>query len=300
MDIREVLIIVKRSALARIVSKRELDFDEAPIESLRINARLHKETLQVVRKALNERGIRSDVVQRAGLPHLRRSADSYDLVITIGGDGTLLRSSHMVTRTPMLGVNSSPSNSVGMLCGATAESFPGVMDRISRGRIKPVMAQRIQATIKGKPFCPPALNDILFAHRIPASTSRYIAAYRGISEAQKSSGVWIATAAGSTAAVLSCGARALPIQSKKLQFVVRELYGFNNPSRIRHGIINPDEYLEIRSTTIDGAVYVDGQATEYHIPFGVSVFFSLSPNPIPLVGYNREQREAQRIMNYEL
>jgi len=291
MEIREVLIVVKRSALERISSKRELDTKDAPIESLETGDRLHKEALHAVRRALDERRIRYDVVQRAGLPRLRRIADSYDIVITIGGDGTLLRSSHTVMRTPMLGVNSSPANSVGMLCGASAESISPVLDKVIKGVMKPVMIQRVQATIKERPLCPPALNEILFAHRNPASTSRYILAYRGRREPQRSSGVWIATAAGSTAAIHSAGGRVLPIRSKKLQFVVRELYPLNNPACTPGGIINPDEHLEIQSTTIDGAVYVDGQPTEYHIPFGTSVFFSLSPHSLPLIGYNREQRK---------
>ncbi len=49
---------------------------------------------------------------------LNRTIDNLDLIITIGGDGTFLRTaSHIYnTNTPILGITSDPTRSVGALC----------------------------------------------------------------------------------------------------------------------------------------------------------------------------------------
>lgn len=290
MEILDALVVVKRSALERLAPQRDKVLGESRA-SLEQHAMKHKNALDIVRKVLKKRGIRADVVWRAGLPKIIRRADTYDLVITIGGDGTLLRSSHFIKNALALGLNSNPSHSVGMLCGANPYNFEEIIENVCSGKLKPLEIHRAGATISGRPVCPPALNDILFAHRVPAATSRYVIKYRGKKEEQKSSGVWLATAAGSTAAAMSAGAKPLPIASRKLQFIVRELYHPRTKGSLRLGALQPGEKLEIRSTTIDGAIYIDGQPSPFHVPFGVNVSFSLYPYPLRLLGYNRNARE---------
>ena len=82
----------------------------------------------------------------------------------------------------------------------------------------------MQVEIDGVPVYSRVLNDVLFSHPIPAATTRYAIRRDGRAEEQRSSGVWIATAAGSTAAIHSAGGKILPITSQRLQFVVREPY----------------------------------------------------------------------------
>ena len=53
----------------------------------------------------------------------------------------------------------------------------------------------------------PILNDILFANLYPAAVTRYKIKYNGRQEVHKSSGVWISTATGSTAAISAAGGK---------------------------------------------------------------------------------------------
>mgnify|MGYP005832286367 CR=1 FL=1 len=291
MKIKEVLIVFKKSALERIGSKKAI-LSKCELENLEKNARMHYDTLEKVKKILGYYDIESHVIKRTKLPCHDRSADSYDLVITIGGDGTLLRGAHFVTTTPVLGVNSAPSNSVGLLCSATADNFQMILDKIVKDKMKPLLLQRVQAFINNEPICPPALNEVLFAHRSPASTSRYIICFNGKEENHKSSGVWIATPSGSTAAVFAAGGKVLPIKSRNLQFVVREPFILHKPLELIEGIIKPRDKLEIISKTIEGALFIDGQPDIYPIPFGLKVRFKVSPYPLPLMGYNLEKRRS--------
>jgi len=54
--------------------------------------------------------------------------------------------------------------------------------------------------------------------------SRYYLQVGKLLEEQRSSGVWIATAAGSTGGLRSAGGKVLPKEDKKFQYKPRELY----------------------------------------------------------------------------
>src|SRR6185295_12301282 len=83
---------------------------------------------------------------------------------------------------------------------------------------------RMSVAINGKPVREQAFNDVLIAHRNPAAMTRYRLTIGASQEDQRSSGVWISTAAGSTAGIRSAGGRRMPITAKRLQYLVREPY----------------------------------------------------------------------------
>ena len=100
------------------------------------------------------------------------------------------------------------------------------------------------------------LNEALFCHASPAATSRYmLRLLKGAAgtraeqvvdeEEQKSSGLWVGPAAGSTAAQRSAGGAVLPLTSQKIQFVVREPYvGADARTRMTVGLVEPKARLE--------------------------------------------------------
>ena len=72
------------------------------------------------------------------------------------------------------------------------------------------------------------LNDILVCHHNPGAMSRYFLTVEGTREEQRSSGVWIATAAGSSGGLHSAGGKVLTQKSKEFQYRPRELYRGKN------------------------------------------------------------------------
>ena len=58
------------------------------------------------------------------------------------------------------------------------------------------------------------LNDILICHHNPGAMSRYYLTVGRVREEQRSSGVWIATAAGSSGGLHSAGGKVLPRKIK--------------------------------------------------------------------------------------
>ncbi len=65
---------------------------------------------ETVAAALEAVGIEARHLDRA---EFQGPAEDEDLVVTVGGDGTMLDASHRVRETPILGFNSDPDRSVG-------------------------------------------------------------------------------------------------------------------------------------------------------------------------------------------
>ena len=88
-------------------------------------------------------------------------------------------------------------------------------------------------------------------------------------EEHRSSGIWISTPAGSTAGIKSAGGKVMPLNSKRLQYLVRELY--REPQRsyaLTHGFIAANEEIIVASKMQKAHLYVDGARTIYDFPFG--------------------------------
>jgi hypothetical protein len=103
-------------------------------------------------------------------------------------------------------------------------------------------------------------------------------------EEHRSSGLWIAGPAGSTAGIASAGGRRMPLLSRRIQFRARELY--RAPGRtygLASGFVPPGETLLIESRMEDGWLFLDGARTSYRFPFGAKAEVRLSQTPLHLV-----------------
>src|SRR5262249_21906151 len=84
-----------------------------------------------------------------------------------------------------------------------------------------------------------------------------------------SSGVWISTAAGSTAGIGSAGGKKMPLRSRRIQYLVRELYREpNRKYQFTRGFVEPGDAITIASKMAEGQLYIDGARTMYPFPFG--------------------------------
>jgi len=282
MHIRSVLVVAKKTVLTRFTVDR---FDPKFAELLAHNDPLvaryrdghtaNEETLTRVRETLRDRGIPFREVHRT----TKRDVRQHSLVISVGGDGTLLDASHGVVDEPVLAVNSAPHYSVGHFCGAQAHDFAARLDDICADRIVPIALNRIAVTVNGRLLPHPALNDILFAHTNPAATTRYRLCVGEDTEDHMSSGVWVSTAAGSSAAIHTAGGVRQPILSKDLQYLVRELYRPPQTDlRLTGGILS--EPLTVISRLHEGAVFLDGHRLRHRVGYGDRVVVRCHEHPL--------------------
>lgn len=285
-----VLCVYKKSAYQIYVHERRhtrveelLRAHDPAVAGLLRAHRAHQRTLDEARRVLRALGARATFRQRSA----RGSIAGFDLVVTLGGDGTLLWASQAVgTACPVVAINSAPKDSVGYFCAASREDLADVLQTALRGRLRETKLTRMRVDIDGELCSTRVLNDALFCHLSPAATSRYALRFRGRHETHKSSGVWIATPAGSAAAVRSAGGRLLPVSSSRLQFLVREPYTIGRPAyRLLQGVVAANEQLEIQSHMRTGRLYLDGPHVWRVVEIGSRLRFSRSAEPLSLLGF---------------
>ena len=138
---------------------------------------------------------------------------------------------------------------------------------------------------------PRAINDILIVHDDPATMSRYRLALGRQRELQKSSGLWVATAAGSSSAVLAAGGTRLPWGAAKYQYRPRELYrGRLSHPRLTGGVLAAGSRLRVTWLMRRGSAFVDGPHVQVPLRFAdeLEVYLSFD-DPLRVLGLTTKQ-----------
>ena len=288
------IVVAKRSSWQRFVEETQdphvlelLRRNDPSVSRMRAAHEAHEACVREVFEAL--------ALLSIGARHIGSPAESFDaegarLVITVGGDGTLLTASHHVVGTPVLGVNSAPGHSVGFFCGTGPGSVEKNLRRALAGELESVTLTRMEVSRNGRLVSSRVLNDALVCHSCPAATSRYILEIDGITEEQRSSGFWIGPAAGSTAAQRSAGGEVLPLDATDIQLVVREPY---NPRGRRllltRKVMARGETLLVRSKMFDARMFLDGPAEMQPLALGDVLEFRVSQEPLTLLGLSSQR-----------
>ena len=216
----------------------------------------HYATLEKLKSELDKRQISYECMARADL---KQSADHYDLVISVGGDGTFLDASHFVRSTRILGVNSARSSSFGHFCLGNIDNVATVLDDVLNGKLSPHPLLRLQLFLNGKAIPELVTNEVLVCHSNPAGTSRYYMTIGAVREEQRSSGIWIGTPAGSTGSTKSAGGPIMPITDQHFQYIVREPW--ERPGQnfeLKAGVLKKNERIALISGMRTGAMFIDG------------------------------------------
>lgn len=267
-----------RRLLARLSAAERSRLLRADIEN--------RQSVRDVERHLRREGIRHDLVYRGRLA----ASPRYDLIVTVGGDGTFLTAAHYSHGTPILGVNSDPRHSLGLFTCTDRHGFARSLERALAGRMRAVKLNRFAVEVNGEPLPEFVLNDVLFAHRSPAIMSRYEIAADGRREQQRSSGLWISTAAGSTAAILAAGGRKMPIASKRIQHLTREPYGWPAPRyRLTHG--QASRTVELTVLMDAACLWVDGSRLRHDVRLGDRVTVRTGAPPATVLGFDRARRD---------
>lgn len=188
---QNILVVVKQTPYETYRQMQKLG--TAPIalrwERLKNRYEAHRRCVDTVTGILDRSNVSYSVTKREELH--RGSVVGKDLVIAVGGDGTVLNTSSFIDDTiPVLGVNSDPTlahekgvhklkderRSTGALCAATANDVLNILPEILLGNIAPGLRARMQCLVRSaytETRLPPALNDILVSNPIPAAISRF-------------------------------------------------------------------------------------------------------------------------------
>ena len=222
---------------------------------------IQKASIETVKSALIESGAKVKMLYRSDLSET--VTRGIDLAVTIGGDGTFIETSHFIdAKTPILGVNSDPSRSIGFLSACNGSEFPEFFSQLSN--LPKLNISRSQAIINGNKTGPPILNDILFSNPNPAATTRY----RIGEQLFRNSGFLVATAAGSTAWIFQEGGTPLPLEDTRLQSYHRGNRG---------SLPTISNSISLKSLTSKGRLYIDGEHLSFPLSIGQTLELQTGP-----------------------
>ncbi|MGV8151679.1 MAG: NAD(+)/NADH kinase [Candidatus Nanoarchaeia archaeon] len=205
--------------------------------------------------------------------------DKLDLVITIGGDGVFIRTSHFLRKTPIIGINSEPELSEGALTSLQDTEVEKLKD-ILAGNYNTIQRERARVLKNDKLICELALNEVYIGTNSQFHVSRYIIEFKDISEEQRSSGVLVVTGSGSNAWYKSAGGSPFNYNEKKLKVLVREPYisRIFKPKILNLELTNEDEITFISKRRDGGIIAIDGNVTyEFNNNDRIDVRISLQP-----------------------
>ena len=235
-----------------------------------------KLTLGKVRNILKKYKVNYKIINRGNLS--RKIFENSSLIIAVGGDGTFLRAAQFIRNQFLFGVNADVKNKEGFLMNADKANFGKKIRKILNGRFKIAKLQRLEAYINNKKIETLALNEFFVGPIKSYHAAKYVIKVDGVKERQKSSGILVSTPIGSRAWANSCCNKALPLNSKNFQFIVREPYQgkiFKN-YKLKYGVLRKHQKLNIISEMLDGILIADSVGKEYRLKNGSKVTIRLS------------------------
>ena len=175
---------------------------------------VHDKSLERVRESLDElvRDRGTAITFKARETVTREDFAGRDLVVILGGDGTLTSIAHSIdSETPVMGVNSHPQDddedgSYGFYMGSDPEHFDSdiraALDGDAIVNVLPRLQAEIVTTSGKRILSDPALNDLIIANTHQYQPSRYrlqrdeLSNEGGIDVVQRSSGCLFSTFLG--------------------------------------------------------------------------------------------------------
>ena len=206
---------------------------------------------------------------------------SADFAISMGGDGTLLRTASQVGSrlTPILGVN---MGRLGFLADVSAKDFPAALDALYRGDYSVEDRALIQVETDGESLdgCPCALNDVAILKRDTASMISIRTSINGdYLTTYQADGLVISTPTGSTAYSLSNGGPIIVPRTGVLSLTAVAPHSLN----VRP-IVIPDSAvveLTVSSRSHTFLVAIDGRSSK--MPEGTTLRLSRAPYMVKVV-----------------
>lgn len=334
---KNLLVVIKQTAFEEYSQLKLRGQAPKALRWKRLEQRYtaHKQCVNDLLSVLRQHQVNFSCVNRVELD--RQHLADIDLMVAVGGDGTVLSSAHFLDHgtIPLLGINSDPNVSVedrkvkkkvvderrshGALCFATAldlaESVPSVLYGESEDNL--TLRTRIRCKVKStfsETRLVPALNDLLISNPSPAAVSRFRLGWlHEIDESLRqstpsdygtstrfagiaydverslnvwSSGMWVCTSTGSTAAMAAAGGKAMELNSSELQYLIREHMMENSNEDItrdvNNGIVREGQKMHLRWNSQKGRIFIDGSHLTHNLELGDEILIDNQAPPLKM------------------
>ena len=217
-----------------------------------------------INSQISKSALKSINIDDGNIKYFTELNDSYDFAISVGGDGTILKSVEKIGRLsiPIIGLN---TGRLGFLANSTIQIIDTVLEKLKNNDFNISERSIIKAEFEG--YEKYALNEITLSRKNTTSlitietklNNQYLNTYWA-------DGLIISTPTGSTGYSLSCGGPIIMPDAKNLVVTPISPHNLN----ARPLVISDDKKIEIS---------VNGRESEYFISFD-SKIYSVSINSI--------------------
>ncbi len=210
---------------------------------------------------------------------IKKLTKEYDYVVSIGGDGTILRSADEIGKLsiPIIGLN---KGRLGFLANSPIEVFDSLIDKIQSSKFKISERSIIQVEFEGN--IKSALNEISVSRKNTTSLitidtkldNQYLNTYWA-------DGLIISTPTGSTGYSLSCGGPIIMPDSKN--FVLTPIAPHNLNARPL--VISDEKKIEISINGRESEYFVSADSKIFSVSIDSKLNISKAPHVLKMIEF---------------
>jgi len=213
---------------------------------------------------------------------VEKLSNEYDFVISIGGDGTILRSANEIGELsiPIIGLN---KGRLGFLANSPIEIIDSIIDKIKNSNYRISKRTIIQVEFEGK--TKNALNEISISRKNTTSlitidtklNDQYLNTYWA-------DGLIISTPTGSTGYSLSCGGPIIMPDSKNLVLTPIAPHNLN----ARPLVISDNKQIEISINGRENEYFVSADSQIFSVNIDSKINISKAPYFLKMVEFEED------------
>ena len=213
---------------------------------------------------------------------IKKLTKEYDYLVSIGGDGTILRSAKEIGKLsiPIIGLN---KGRLGFLANSPVEIFDSIIEKIKASKFK--ISQRSIIQVKFEGNIKNALNEISVSRKNTTSlitidtklNNQYLNTYWA-------DGLIISTPTGSTGYSLSCGGPIIMPDSKN--FVLTPIAPHNLNARPL--VISDEKEIEISINGRESEYFVSADSKIFSVSIDSKLYVSKAPYVLKMVEFEED------------
>ncbi len=224
----------------------------------------------------------NSIDSKTNFNRIKKLTKEYDYLVSIGGDGTILRSANEIGKLsiPIIGLN---KGRLGFLANSPVEIFDSIIEKIKALKFK--ISQRSIIQVKFEGNIKNALNEISVSRKNTTSLitidakldNQYLNTYWA-------DGLIISTPTGSTGYSLSCGGPIIMPDSKN--FVLTPIAPHNLNARPL--VISDEKEIEISINGRENEYFVSADSKIFSVSIDSKLYISKAPYFLKMVEFEED------------
>ena len=219
---------------------------------------------------------------KTNFSRIKKLTKEYDYLVSIGGDGTILRSANEIGKLsiPIIGLN---KGRLGFLANSPVEIFDSIIEKLKASKFK--ISQRSIIQVKFEGNVKNALNEISVSRKNTTSLitidtkldNQYLNTYWA-------DGLIISTPTGSTGYSLSCGGPIIMPDSKN--FVLTPIAPHNLNARPL--VISDEKKIEISINGRESEYFVSADSKIFSVSIDSKLNISKAPHVLKMIEFEED------------